>query len=148
MFAQGDLTLAGNAVDFRADFGTPALSALTNALSRLVAASDGVADAVRRHDRLALVGCNEQADALVGEVNTINASLADSDRALLGVVGVPALCERLAASARRNALLIEQAWAVDAALMRLLLGLGKVGSDGSVGGYSSNPGPSYVDRQA
>jgi hypothetical protein len=45
-------------------------------------------------------------------------------------------------------LLIEQAWAVDAALMRLLLGLGKVGSDGSVGGYSSNPGPSYVDRQA
>jgi hypothetical protein len=148
MFAQGDLTLAGNAVDFRADFGTPALSALTAALSRLVAASDGVAEAVRRHDRLALISSNEQADALVVEINRLNSTLTDEDRALLGVVGVPALCERLGASARRNALLIEQAWAVDAALMRLLLGLGKVGSDGSVGGYSSNPGPSYVDRQA
>ena len=148
MFAQGDLTLAGNAVDFRAAFGTPALSALTAALGRLVAASDGVAEAVRRHDRLELIRCNEQADALVGEVNRLNSALTDEDRALLGVGGVSALCERLAACARRNALLIEQAWAVDAALMRLLLGLGKVGSDGSVGGYSSNPGPSYVDRQA
>ncbi|HEX7490706.1 MAG TPA: hypothetical protein VF337_03265 [Candidatus Limnocylindrales bacterium] len=148
MFAQGDLTRAGNAVDFRADFGTPTLSALTAALDRLVAASDGVAEAVRRHDRLALVSSNEQADALVGEINRLNSTLTDEDRALFGVVGVPALCERLGSSARRNALLIEQAWAVDAALMRLLLGLGKVGSDGSVGGYSSNPGPSYVDRQA
>jgi hypothetical protein len=148
MFAQGDLTLAGNAVEFRADFGTPALAALTAALSRLVAASDGVAEAVGRHDRLALIRCNEQAEALVGEVTRLNSYLTDEDRALLGAVGVPSLCERLGACARRNALLIEQAWAVDAALMRLLLGLGKVGSDGSVGGYSSNPGPSYVDRQA
>jgi|ERR1035437_442289 hypothetical protein len=148
MFAQGDLTLAGNAVDFRADFGTPALSALTIALSRLVAASDGVADAVRRHDRLALISCNEQADALVGEVNRLSSSLTVEERSLLRVVGVTALSERLGECARRNALLIEQAWAVDAALMRLLLGLGKVGSDGNVGGYSSNPGPSYVDRQA
>ena len=148
MLAQGDLTPAGIAVDYRGDFGTPALSALTAALSRLVAASDGVAEAVRRHDRLGLISCNEQADALVGEVNRLNSSLTDEDRALLGVVGVPALCERLSVGARRNALLIEQAWAVDAALMRLLLGLGKVGPDGNVGGYSSNPGPSYVDRQA
>jgi hypothetical protein len=148
MFAQGDLALAGNAVDYRADFGSPALSALTSALDRLIAATDVVADAVRRHDRIALVAANEKADALVGEVNRCNSALTDDDRAVLDAVGVPARCERLGSAARRNALLIEQAWAVDAALMRLLLGIGKVGADGAVGGYSSNPGPSYVDRQA
>jgi hypothetical protein len=148
MFAQGDLTPAGIAVEYRADFGTPALSALTAALDRLIAASDAVAEAVRRHDRKALVSSNEQADALVGEVHRLNSALTDEERALLGAVGISALCERLGACGRRNALLIEQAWATDAALMRLILGLGKVGADGSIGGYSSNPGPTYVDRQA
>jgi hypothetical protein len=66
----------------------------------------------------------------------------------LPAYGIPALCERLAAGARRNAYLIEQAWAVDAALMRLLLGLGKVGSDGTIGRYAASSGPTYVDRQA
>jgi len=60
---------------------------------------------------------------------------------MLGDVGVPALCERLAASARRNAYLIEQAWAVDAALIRLLMGLAGLAPDGTVGGYSANRAP-------
>jgi len=148
MFAPGDREFAGNAAARRGGFGSPELTALATALTSLVAASDGVAEAVQRHDRLALIRANETADALVDEVNRLAAALTDGDRMMLGEYGVPALCERLAAGARRNAYLIEQAWAVDAALMRLLLGLGKVGSDGSVGGYSSNPGPSYVDRQA
>ena len=65
MLAPGDLEFAGNAASYRADFGSPALSALSAALGRLAAASDGVADAVTRHDRLALTRCNEQAEALV-----------------------------------------------------------------------------------
>jgi hypothetical protein len=148
MFAPGDLEFAGNAVSFRASFASPELSALTTALTRLVAASDGVADAVTRHDRVALIRSNEEADALVDDVNRLTAALTAEDREMLGEVGVTALCERLAAGARRNAYLIEQAWAVDAALMRLLLGLGKVGPDGLVGGYANNPGPTYLDRQA
>ncbi|HEX7591075.1 MAG TPA: hypothetical protein VF375_03920 [Candidatus Limnocylindrales bacterium] len=148
MFAQGDLTLAGNAVDFRADFGTPALSALTAALDRLIAASDAVAEAVRRHDRMALVSSNEQADALVGEVHRLDSALTDEERALLGAVGISALCERLGACGRRNALLIEQAWATDAALMRLLVGIGKIGPDSVAGVYGDPPTPTYVDRQA
>jgi hypothetical protein len=148
MFAPGDLEFAGNTVSFRASFASPELSQLTTALTRLVAASDGVADAVTRHDRIALIRRNEEADALVEEVNRLTAALTAEDRELLGEVGVTALCERLAVGARRNAYLIEQAWAVDAALMRLLLGLGKVGPDGLVGGYAANPGPTYVDRQA
>jgi hypothetical protein len=148
MFAPGDREFAGNAPNYAASFGSAELAALTTALGRLVAASDGVADAVTRHDRLALVRSNEQAEDLVARVNGLAAALTPDDRALLGPAGVPELCDRLAASARRNAYLIEQAWAVDAALMRLLLGLGKVGADGTVGGYGANPGPAYVDRQA
>jgi len=148
MFAPGDVELAGNAAGFQASFASPELSQLASALARLVAASDGVADAVTRHDRIALSRCNEEADALVDEVNRLTATLTPEDRELFGEVGVTALCERLAAAARRNAYLIEQAWAVDAALMRLLLGLGRVGPDGTVGGYAANPGPSYVDRGA
>jgi hypothetical protein len=148
MFAPGDHEFAGNAPSYPAGFGSTDLTALTTALGRLVAASDGVADAVTRNDRIALTRCNEQAEALVDEVNGLAAALTPEDRAMLPHVGVPDLCERLAAGARRNAYLIEQAWAVDAALMRLLLGLGKVGADGTIGGYSANPGPTYVDRQA
>jgi hypothetical protein len=148
MFAPGDREFAGNAVAYRGGFGSPEVTALTSALSSLVAASDGVADAVTRHDRLALVRSNEQADALVDEVNRLAAALTDEDRMMLGEFGVPGLCARLADGARRNAYLIEQAWAVDAALMRLLLGLGRVGADGTVGGYSVPPGPTYVDRGA
>jgi len=148
MLAPGDLEFAGDAVGYRADFASPELYALSAALGRLAAASDGVADAVTRHDRLALTRCNEQAEALVGEVNGIIAALTPEDRAGVGEFGIPALIERLDAGARRNAYLIERAWSVDAALMRLLLGLGKVGADGTVGGYGATPGPAYVDRQA
>ena len=148
MLTPGDREFAGSAVLDRDSFGSPELSALTLALSRLAAASDGVADAVTRHDRLALVSCTEESDTLVEEVGRLNAVLSDEERAMLPRVGVPELCSRLAAGARRNAYLIEQAWATDAALMRLLLGLGRVGADGNLSGYSANPGPTYVDRGA
>jgi hypothetical protein len=148
MFAPGDREFVGGAAEFRPSRGSPELSALASALSRLVATSDSVADAVTRHDRIALVTSNEQSEALVSEVNRLSTSLSDADRALLPEYGIPPLCERLAVGARRNAYLIEQAWAVDAALMRLLLGLGRVGADGQPGGYATAPIPSYVDRQA
>lgn len=148
MLAPGDREFAGSAVAYRDGFGSAEVTELESALSRLVAASNGMAEAVSRHDRVALVGCNEQAEALVEEVNRRAAALTAEDRAILGESDVANLCEQLAAGARRNAYLIEHAWATDAALMRLLLGLGKVSADGTVGSYSANPGPSYVDREA
>jgi len=148
MFAPSEGEFAGGAVGYRVSFGSPELAALATALNSLVSASDGVADAVTRHDRLALVRSNEQADALVDEVNRLAESLTPQDREMLGEFGVPALCEQLAVGARRNAYLIEQAWAVDAALMRLLVGIGKVGPDGAVGGYGVQPGAAYLDRGA
>ena len=152
MLTPGDLEFAGSTVGYDVRFGSPEVSqelaALVSALSRLIAISDGVADAVGRHDRIALDSRNAQAEATIAEVNRLNAALSTEDRAMMTAVGIPELSEHLAAGSRRNAYLIEQAWAVDAALMRLLLGLGKVGADGAVGGYASNPGPTYVDRQA
>jgi hypothetical protein len=148
MVTPGDREFAGSAVAYADGFSSAGISELTNALSRLVAASDGMADAVTRHDRVSLLSWNEQAEALVEDVNGRAAALTEEDRALLGASEVAGLCQQLAAGARRNAYLIEHAWATDAALMRLLLGLGNVSADGSVGGYATNPGPSYVDREA
>jgi hypothetical protein len=148
MFAPGEGGFAGSAAEYRDGLGSAEVSELASALGRLLAASEGMAEAVSRHDRGALVARNEQAEALVEEVNRRAAGLTEADRTFLRQSDVPAMCDRLASSARRNAYLIEHAWATDAALMRLLLGLGKVAADGSVGGYNANPGPSYVDREA
>ena len=148
MLAPGEREFAGNAVAYRGGFGSPGLSALAAALVRLLEASDGVADAVTRHDRLGLIRLNETAEAIVEQIGGCAADLSEEERSVVGQTAIPALCQRLAAGARRNAFLIEQAWAVDAALMRLVLGMGKTGIEGPLGAYNSAPGPTYVDREA
>ena len=137
-----------NAAAYQVAPGSPALSALTSALSALVTISDEVTLAVQNHDRLALISRNERAEGLIEEVNRIGGTLTDAERSMLADAGVPALVARLSAGARRNAFLIEQAWAVAAALIRLLMGVGRIGPDGTVGGYSANPGPACVNRDA
>ena len=147
MFAPGR-DFVENAAAYQVAPGSPALSALTSALSALVTISDEVTLAVQNHDRLALISRNERAEGLIEEVNRIGGTLTDAERSMLADAGVPALVARLSAGARRNAFLIEQAWAVDAALIRLLMGVGRIGPDGTVGGYSANPGPACVNRDA
>jgi hypothetical protein len=148
VFAPGGRELARYAVGYGVGLDSPELTALTSALTTLAEISDDVTAAVQRHDRPALEKANERAERLVGEVNRLAAALTQADRALIGETGIAALCQRLAAAARRNAYLIEQAWAVDAALMRLLVGVGTTGAEGTVSGYGSQPGPTYVDREA
>jgi hypothetical protein len=148
MLAPGDFGFAGSVGDSRAGFASPGLSALTGALVRLLEASDGVADAVTRHDRSALIRANEEADALVERVNALSAALTLEERAVVSQTGIPSLIQGLADAGRRNAFLIEQAWAVDAALMRLLIGSGRASTDGPIAAYGSTPGPAYVDRGA
>ena len=133
---------------YRASYGSPALAALTTALTRLAEVADLVTAAVQRHDRAALEDCNARSEVLVAEVGKLTGSLTAEDRTLLEESGVTALGERLAAAARRNAYLIEQAWAVDAALMRLLVGVGKSSAEGAAGAYGTPPAPAYVDREA
>jgi hypothetical protein len=152
MYAPGGGEFAGGSAGYGTDpawvGASPRLVDLAGALDRLVAASDGVAEAVTRHDRAALERSNSAAAEIVEEVNALAADLSDYDRAMFDVAGITALRARLAEGSRRNAYLIEQAWAVDAALMRLLIGGGRVEQEGAPAGYSSAPGPAYVDRGA
>jgi hypothetical protein len=146
MLTQGDSELAGFAAGNRLAPMSPQLGALSSTLAALAAVSDQVTIAVQRHDRLALEASNARADELMGEVARLSASLSAEDRALIGETGIAAICEQLAVGARRNAYLIEQAWAVDAALMRMLVGIGKVPAGGT--GYGEVPSQQFVDRQA
>ena len=152
MLAPGGSDYSGNGADYRSEPGwseaSPRLDALASALGQLAAASDSVAEALTRHDRTALEASNEKADAMVQQVQVLGESLTPEDRTMLDAVGIPALRERIALGARRNAYLIEQAWAVDAALVKLLLGQGRIGADGAVAAYSADPGPACVDRGA
>jgi hypothetical protein len=148
MFASDDLTFGVDGAPPLLDLGSPGIDALAAALERLVAASDAVTHAVTGHDHDGLVAANERADGLLAEVGRLTAALTPDDQALLPRTAVPGLCRRLGIAARRNAVLIESAWAVDAALMRLLLGAGRNGSENAVAGYGTSSGPAYLDRQA
>lgn len=128
--------------------GSPGAAALCAALALLEDVSARVTDAVTRHDRVALEAANADAEALVAEVGRLAATLSPAERPFLAPLGIPAACERLAAGSRRNALLIERAWAVDAALMRLLLGAGRAGTEGTATGYGAAAGPTWLDREA
>jgi hypothetical protein len=148
MTGPGEFALGFDAPDQGPGFVSPELAALGSALAGLLAASDRVTDAVTRHDRPALEAANADAETLMAEIGRMAAELTPADRPFLAEIGIPATCERLAIGSRRNAYLIEQAWAVDAALMRLLLGLGRPGADGPISPYASAPGPTWLDRQA
>lgn len=124
------------------------LTPLVEALAALLAVSDRVAQAVARHDRASLEACNERAGVLLAQVEQLATVLTPEERALLPEAGVPELRDRLTLASRRNALLIENAWATDAALMRLLIGNGKSGQDAPATGYETPHGPAYVDRGA
>ena len=148
MFAPADRELSGYSAGDRVGLGWPPLNALISALDALADVSDQVTRAVQHHDRQALETSNERAEALVEHINDLLASMTEEDRSHIGAAGVSGLCERLAVGARRNAYLIERAWAVDAALMRMLVGIGKVGSEGVAAGYGDPSGQTFVDRQA
>ncbi|HEX8941065.1 MAG TPA: hypothetical protein VF763_12965 [Candidatus Limnocylindrales bacterium] len=137
-----------------------AVTDLQAALAALADATDAVAFAVRKHDHAALLEANLRADALVAEVGRRTADLSPQERLELDAAGVPALCERLRAAARRNALLIERAWAIDAATMRLLAALARpaepaadapsaaYGPAGPAGAAFGADRAAYLDRQA
>ena len=132
----------------------PRAAALTAALDELVDATDALTIAVERHDLVALVAASDRAEVLTTRVDSIAAELGPVDRIELDAPRIAQLSEKLAVGARRNAYLIERAWALDAATMRLLAGLGQDRSDATPGdrlgsGYLSSAVPAlYLDREA
>lgn len=111
----------------------PGAAGYVAALRELLEAADAITVAVEVHDRVALEAANARAERLAEEVGRLmaqldpiqTADLADPGFGLGGIVG------RLRAAGRRNALLIERAWALDAATTRLLAGLARGGTEGA-----------------
>jgi hypothetical protein len=122
----------------------PRATALTSALDALVDATDALTVAVERHDLVGLVAASDRAEVLTIRVDSIAAQLGPIDRIELDATRIAQLTERLAVGARRNAYLIERAWALDAATMRMLVGLGQE----RAGALGDRPGSGYLSSVA
>lgn len=123
-------------------------TALVALLAELAEATDALTIAVERHDLAGLLAANDRAEALTSRVDGLVGALTEADRAGLDRARIVTLRERLEAAARRNAYLIERAWALDAATMRLLAGLGRPDPASAAGAYAVAPGGTWLDRQA
>lgn len=128
-------------------------AALAAALEDLADASDTLTIAVERHDLPGLLAASDRAEHLTGRVAGLASSLDPVDRIELDGQRISGLRERLSVSARRNAYLIERAWALDAATMRLLAGVGQGGADASpdrpMAAYQPTAGAVlHLDREA
>lgn len=123
-------------------------TALVDALSGLAASTDAMTIAVERHDLDGLLVATDRAEVLIRKVNEISAGLTEADRPWLDASGILALRDRLDVAGRRNAHLIERAWALDAATMRLLASLGRPAPDVPLHSYAPPSAPAYLDWQA
>lgn len=124
------------------------VAGLAGDLADLAATCDATTDALEHRDLPALVAANEQAERLTARIREHAAGLTDADRMSVDTDPARALRERINRAAQRNAYLIERAWALDAATMRLLASLGRPPLDLAVRPYSPPDGPGYLDRQA
>jgi hypothetical protein len=126
---------------------------LATALESLAEASDALTIAVERHDLTALIAASDRAERLTERVGALAADLDAVDRIDLDGDRIAGLRERLATSSRRNAYLIERAWALDAATMRILAGVGQgnadAGDERPIATYRApGNGPLHLDREA
>jgi hypothetical protein len=143
-------------------------------LEALAAAGEALTYAIVHHDLDAIVAATRDAELLMARLTTRDAvkAAAEADaaeRAAAGEAGsrapeaeppdpaVVLLGARIGATARRNALLLEHAWATDAALLRLLASAARSESETALGGgyarhganRAPDPAPAgWLDRQA
>lgn len=115
-------------------------------LAELADVVDLIAVAVGRHDLIALNAANARATELHAALAAQIAALGAADRPR--PAGQMAdLLARLRSGVRRNALLIERAWAIDAATTRLLLSLGRSPAEPLAGAYVPVPAAN-IERRA
>jgi hypothetical protein len=86
-------------------------------LEALAEAGDALTDALMAHDLAAVTAATRSAETLVGRLDAVEA---DPGVRHLDGETFAALAARIGAGARRNALLLESAWATDAEILRLL----------------------------
>jgi hypothetical protein len=121
---------------------------LADELADLVVACDATTTALERRDLPGLIAANERAEALMDRIRERATDLNDSDLSHADTDPARVLRERIDRATRRNAYLIERAWALDAATMRLLASLGRPAPDQATHPYAPPNGPGYLDRQA
>lgn len=121
---------------------------VTAILEALAETGDALTAALVRHDLEGISAATESAQALV---ERLDALIADPDADRPSPVAMAGVTARIGATARRNAVLLETAWATDAAMLRLLAAAASE-ADGSSAAYGPvAPGASpagWLDRTA
>jgi len=132
-------------------------------LEALAAAGEALTTAIVAHDLDAIVAATRDAELLMARMAREQAALrrvaaGDSPEEFDDMCQPPdpavlLLGARIGATARRNALLLEQAWATDAALLRLLATAARAEMDAARGSGYAQPSPDaqpagWLDRQA
>jgi len=145
---KGTVAVPPAPVPLRLSDGADPIDWLAEELGSLATACEATTAAVERHDLTALVGANELAETLTERIRDRAAALTDAERARVGSDRIRTLHERISRAVQRNAFVIERAWALDAATMRLLASLGRPDPDQPLHSYAPPGGPGYLDRQA
>ena len=117
-------------------------------LEALAEAGDALTSALVAHDLDALTAATRAAEALC---ERLDAAGADPDAPRLARAEYAAMAERIATTARRNAVLLESAWLTDAAILRLLAAAA-IEQDEPAGPYqtpaASSAPAGWLDRSA
>lgn len=116
-------------------------------LEALADAGDALTDALVAHDLDAITAATRTAETLCAQLDIV---AADPDAPRLARTEHAALTDRIGATARRNAVLLESAWLTDAAILRLLAAAATE-QDEPAGPYQTPAAPQpagWLDRSA
>jgi hypothetical protein len=129
-------------------------------LEALAGAGEALTCAIVEHDLDSIVAATREAELLMARLTTGGAvrlaAAADGGGRTFPDAPDPSvllLGARIGATARRNALLLEHAWATDAALLRLLATAARAGAEAASGTGYAQPTPDaqpagWLDRSA
>lgn len=124
---------------------TAADADVASLLEALAEAGDALTDALVAHDLAAITAATRDAEALVGRLDRVEAEPAGRHANRRAFADLAA---RIGASARRNALLLESAWATDAEILRLLATTALAQDDASYGPPPGTAPAGWLDRSA
>lgn len=114
-------------------------------LAALAETSDALTVAIVAHDREAIVAATRDAERLVEQLSSLEGSLDPDAHRTQFDADLLLLAARIEATARRNALLLERAWATEAAVLRLLAAAAKAESDAASAGYGAGAAATATD---
>jgi len=126
-------------------------------LAALADASDALTAAIVAHDREAIVAATRDAEAIVAHISRLEGAPDTGARRRPADARVMLLAARIEAAARRNAVLLERAWATDAAMLRLIASAARSEAEAASGDYgatgaTASPDPAqpsgWLDRSA